>query len=154
MYGTFIIDPRNDPRPVPAQDFIMEENSFDLTDPLGDAALKNADGTNSIFAMNAIPFWYKQHPIDVEAGKLYRIYLVNFQSFDPLSTFHLQGANFTYTPTGTIGSAQTVTNTISFGEGQRGVIDVTFPKPGDYQFTNAAFGAAAKGFIGTFHVTE
>ncbi len=154
MYGTFIIDPKVDPRPVATQDFIMEENSFDLTDPLGDAALKNGDGSNTIFAVNAIPFWYKQHPIDVEAGKLYRIYLVNFQSFDPLATFHLQGTNFISTPNGTIGSAQTVTNTVTFGEGQRSVLDVTFPKPGDYQFTNAAFGAADKGFIGTFHVTE
>jgi FtsP/CotA-like multicopper oxidase with cupredoxin domain len=154
MYGTLIIDPKVDPRPKPAKDFIMMMNSFDITDPLGDDALKNGDGTNSIYSVNTVAFWYQQHPIDVKVGQLYRIYLVNITDFDPFNSFHLDGNFFTVTPTGTISSDESYTNNVSFGEGERATLDVRFQSAGDWKFSSATSGFMAKGFTGYFHATN
>ena len=56
---------------------------------------------NQVYTVNGVAFEYMDHPIHLETGKPYRIYLVNILEFDALNNFHLHGNLFNYYPSGT-----------------------------------------------------
>ena len=57
------------------------------------------DDANDFYAVNGIPFYYQNHPIQIKVGETVRIYLVNILEFDLVNSFHLHANFFHYYPT-------------------------------------------------------
>lgn len=142
MYGTFIIDPKVG-RP-PADELVMVQNGWNTT----------FDGQgNQLYAVNGIPFAYMHNPVRVRAGELVRIYLVNILEYDPINSFHLHGNFFQYYPTGTRLEPTEYTDTVVQGQGQRGICELRFPRPGQFMFHAHKTEFADLGWMGMFEVT-
>jgi manganese oxidase len=142
LYGAYIVDPREDTRPVADQELVMVMNGFDV----------NFDGANEIYAVNTKAFTYNMDPIQVEAGKLVRIYLVNMLEYDLLNSFHLHANFFDEYETGTKLIPDNFTDTTVMGQGERSVLDVTFREDGLFMFHAHASEFAELGWAGMFQV--
>jgi len=141
LYGTFIVDPR--PPRAEADEMVMVMNAFDT----------NFDGGNEVYAVNTVGFAYFQQPIKVERDSLVRIYLTNLVEFDPVNSFHLHATFFDYYPTGTRLEPSEFTDIVSQVQGQRGIIEVRFPFPGQYMFHAHKTEFAELGWTGFFEVS-
>jgi FtsP/CotA-like multicopper oxidase with cupredoxin domain len=141
LYGAFIIDPKA-ARPA-ADELVMVMNAFDT----------NFDGANEVYAVNTVGFHFQHNPIKVARDELTRIYLVNVLEYDPLNSFHLHGNFFDYYPTGTSLEPTELTDTVILGQGQRGILEVRFPKPGRYMFHAHVTEFAELGWTGFFEVS-
>ena len=73
LYGVYIVDPKNKPRPT-ADEMVMVMNGYDT----------DSDKENNFYTVNGIPYYYMHHPIQIEKGRLVRVYLVNMLEFDPI----------------------------------------------------------------------
>ncbi len=122
LYGAFIIDPRQG-RP-PAQELVMVMNAFDT----------NFDGENEVYAVNTVAFHYQRHPIEVRAGELVRIYLVNLTEFDLVNSFHLHGHFFRLHRTGSDLQRFEWTDIVTLGQGERAVLEFTGKHTGPFMF--------------------
>jgi FtsP/CotA-like multicopper oxidase with cupredoxin domain len=122
LYGAFIIDPKQG-RP-PAQELVMVMNAFDT----------NFDGENEVYAVNSVAFHYQRHPIEVRAGELVRIYLVNLTEFDLLNSFHLHGHFFRLFRTGSDLERFEWTDIVTMGQGERAVVEFTCKHTGPFMF--------------------
>jgi FtsP/CotA-like multicopper oxidase with cupredoxin domain len=143
MYGTFIVDPPQD-RPA-ADELVMVQHGWNTT----------FDGQgNQFYAVNGIPFHHMDSPVRVRAGELVRIYLVNVLEYDPINSFHLHGNFFDYYPTGTRLEPSEYTDTVAQVQGQRGICEVRFPRPGRFMFHAHKTEFADLGWMGFFEVTE
>jgi FtsP/CotA-like multicopper oxidase with cupredoxin domain len=143
MYGTFIIDPPGG-RP-PADEMVLVQHGYNTT----------FDGrSNQLYAVNGIPFAYMHDPIRVRRGALLRIYLVNVLEYDPINSFHLHGNFFDYYPTGTRLEPSEYTDIVVQGQGQRGICEIRFPKPGRFMFHAHKTEFADLGWMGLFDVVE
>ncbi|TVY03257.1 multicopper oxidase domain-containing protein [Cohnella terricola] len=139
MYGNFIIDPKT-PR-APAQELSMVMNGFDL----------DFDSDNDIYAVNSYAFAFMQEPIKVKAGKLVRIYLSSFLEFDLINSFHLHAAYFHYYATGADPEARPYyTDTVVLAQGERGLVEILFPRPGKYMFHAHVNEFTELGWVGFF----
>ena len=56
---------------------------------------------NEVYTANGKAFDYMNHPILLQKGAPYRVYVVNMLEFDPVNNFHLHGNVFKYYPSGT-----------------------------------------------------
>jgi FtsP/CotA-like multicopper oxidase with cupredoxin domain len=81
-----------------------------------------------------------------------RIYLVNILEYDPINSFHLHGNFFDYYPTGTRLEPTEFTDTVIQGQGQRGICELRFPKPGPFMFHAHKTEFAELGWMGFFRV--
>ena len=90
----------------------------------------NFDGSNEVYAVNTVGFHHVTDPVRVKRDELVRIYLVNVLEFDPLNSFHLHANFFHYFPTGTSLQPTEFTDTVIQGQGQRGILELRFPYPG------------------------
>ena len=140
LYGAFIIDPRRG-RPK-ADELVMVMNGFDT----------NFDGSNEVYAVNTVGFHYMDEPVRVRRGELVRIYLVNTLEFDPINSFHIHANFFHYYPTGTSLEPTELTDTVVQAQGQRGILELRFPKPGRYMFHAHVSEFAQLGWMGFFEV--
>lgn len=140
MYGLWIIDPKEGRKP--AQELYMIMNGFD----------SNFDEENEIYAVNTVAFHYARHPIEVEQNKLVRIYLANILEFDQTNSFHVHANFFDYYPTGTQKKPRDYTDTVLLGQGERGILELTFPYTGDYMFHAHKTEFAERGWMGLFRV--
>lgn len=140
LYGAFIIDPKEG-RP-PAHEMVMVMSGFDV----------DFDDTNDFYAVNAIPFHYQLHPIEIKVGELVRIYLVNMLEFDLINSFHLHANFFYYYPTGTSLTPLEFTDTIVQGQAQRGILEFSYKYPGNYMFHAHVTEFAELGWTGNFEV--
>ncbi|OME79023.1 copper oxidase [Paenibacillus sp. FSL A5-0031] len=141
LYGHFIIDPKK-PR-KPAKELSMVMNGFDL----------DLDGENEVYTVNGYAFAYQSRPIKVKTGELVRIYLSNLTEFDPINSFHLHANFFHYYATGADPDARPqYTDTIMQCQGERGIIEVTFPAPGKYMFHAHQSEFTELGWMGFFEV--
>ena len=140
LYGAFVIDPRRG-RPE-ADELVMVMNGFDT----------NFDGSNEVYAVNTVGFHYMDEPVRVRRGELVRIYLVNTLEFDPINSFHIHANFFHYYPTGTSLEPAELTDTVVQGQGQRGILELRFPKPGRYMFHAHVSEFAQLGWMGFFEV--
>ncbi|WP_420826799.1 multicopper oxidase domain-containing protein [Chengkuizengella sediminis] len=139
LYGNLIIDPKK-PR-AKAKEFNMVMNGFDL----------DLDGENEVYAVNGYAFAYQQEPIKVKVGELVRIYLSNFTEFDLINSFHLHANYFHYYATGSDPEARPqYTDTIMQCQGERGILEITFPAPGRYMFHAHQSEFAELGWMGFF----
>jgi len=140
LYGLWIVDPKEG-RP-PAKELYMVMNGFDT----------NFDKENEIYAVNTVAFHYARHPIVVKQNELIRIYLANILEFDVMNSFHIHATFFDYYPTGTQDEPRDYTDTIMQGQGERGIVEVKFPHPGDYMFHAHKTEFAERGWMGFFRV--
>jgi manganese oxidase len=101
LYGVFLIDPRDKPRP-PADELLMVMNGFDT----------NFDADNEVYAVNTIAHHFMHEPMRVEVGRLTRMYVVNLTEFDLINSLHLHGMFFDVFRTGTSTTVSETTDTI------------------------------------------
>ncbi len=140
LYGLWIVDPKEG-RP-PARELYMMMNGFD----------PNFDEENEIYAINTVAYHYARHPIEVRQNELIRIYLANITEFDLINSFHVHATFFDYYPTGTQLKPRDYTDTIIQGQGERGIVEVRFPHPGDFMFHAHKTEFAERGWMGLFRV--
>lgn len=139
LYGNFIIDPKI-PR-KPAQELNMVMNGYDL----------DLDGANEVYTVNGYAFAYHASPIQVRVGELVRVYLSNLTEFDLINSFHLHSNFYKYYEVGADPDARPVlTDTIMQCQGQRGILEITFPEPGKYMFHAHQSEFAELGWMGFF----
>lgn len=143
LYGTFIVDPKQG-RPAVNHEMVMVMSGFDV----------DFDDVNDFYAVNGIPFYYQNHPIQIKIGQTVRIYLVNILEFDLLNSFHLHANFFNYFPTGTSLIPSEFTDTIIQGQAQRGILEFVYKFPGIYMFHAHVTEFAELGWTGMFEVTE
>lgn len=144
LYGAYIVDPKNDTRLKPDKELIMVMNGFDT----------NFDGSNDIYAVNSVAFYYVNNPIKVKQGELVRIHLINMLEFDPINSFHLHANFFDEYPTGTELNPDFFTDITVMGQGERSILDVKFKYPGKYMFHAHKTEFADLGWMGFFEVEE
>ena len=140
LYGTFIVDPKEGR--APADEMVMVLNGFDT----------DFDGENNFYAANTVPFYYQHHPIQISAGELIRIYVVNMVEFDPINNFHLHGNLYHYYPTGTSTVPSHYTDMVTLSQTERGIMEFVYTHPGQYVFHAHKVEFSEKGWVGTFLV--
>jgi len=118
LYGAFIIDPKQG-RPQVDHEMVMVMSGFDV----------DFDDENDFYAVNAIPFHYQNHPIQIKVNETVRIYLVNILEFDLVNSFHLHANFFYHYPTGTSLTPSEFTDTIIQGQAQRGILEFKYKYP-------------------------
>ena len=123
LYGAFIIDPQAG-RPPVDHEFVMVMSGFDV----------DFDDVNDFYAVNAIPFHYQLHPVQIRVGARVRIYLVNILEYDLINSFHLHANFFHYYPTGTSLTPSEYTDNIMQTQAQRGILEFAYQYPGLYMF--------------------
>jgi FtsP/CotA-like multicopper oxidase with cupredoxin domain len=141
LYGTFIIDPPGG-RPPVDRELVMVMSGFDV----------DFDDENDFYAVNAIPFHYQLHPIQLRVGEKVRIYLVNILEFDLINSFHLHANFFHYYPTGTNLEPSEYTDIIMQTQAQRGILEFSYKYPGNYMFHAHNTEFAELGWTGNFEV--
>lgn len=141
LYGGFIVDPKGG-RPK-ADEMVMVMNAFDT----------NFDFANEVYAVNTVGFHYQRNPIQVRRDELLRIHLINTVEYDPVNSFHVHANFFDYYPTGTSLEPNELTDTVIQGQGQRGILEMRFPKPGMYMFHAHVTEFAELGWTGFFEVS-
>jgi FtsP/CotA-like multicopper oxidase with cupredoxin domain len=138
LYGTLIVDP-NEGRP-PATEMIMVMNGFDV----------DFDGENEFYTVNGVAFHHQNHPIQVRVGEPLRIYVVNMTEFDLVNSYHQHANMYKYYPNGTSLKDYILTDNVTLGQGDRGVIEMAFKYPGKYMFHAHQSEFAELGWIGFF----
>jgi FtsP/CotA-like multicopper oxidase with cupredoxin domain len=141
LYGLFIVDPKDGRED--ADELAMVMNGFDT----------NFDGANEVYAVNTVGFHYQHHPIEVARGEPVRIYLLNILEFDQINSFHIHANFFQYYPTGTSLQPSEYTDTVVQAQGQRGILELSFPYPGRFMFHAHKTEFAELGWLGFFEVT-
>jgi FtsP/CotA-like multicopper oxidase with cupredoxin domain len=142
LYGAFIIDPKE--RRPDADELVMVMNGFDT----------NFDRVNEVYAVNTIPFAFMQKPLKVDQNRLVRIYLVNVLEYDLINSFHVHGNFFDYFPTGTSLEPVEFTDTVMQCQGQRGILEMKFPRQGHFMFHAHQSEFAELGWQGFFEVCD
>lgn len=107
---------------------------------------------NEIYTVNGKAFEYMNHPITLQVGKPYRIYLVNMLEFDLVNSFHLHGALYNYTVAGTEETPNYATDMVTLAQGDRGILEFKFDYPGEYIFHAHQAEFTDKGWMGLFNV--
>jgi len=116
--------------------------------------IPDPDHDNAVYSANGVAFEYKDHPIHLETGKSYRIYLVNMLEFDPLNNFHLHGNLFDYYPSGTSLKPEYKNDILALMQGDRGIAEFKYTYPGMYMFHSHKNEFSMKGWLGFFDVTK
>ncbi len=142
LYGVFIIDPKEG-RP-PADEMVMVMNGFDT----------NFDTENEVYTVNGVAFHYQRHPIGIKKGELVRVYLANFTEFDLINSMHMHANFFDYYPTGTKLEPTEFTDTKMLAQGERGIMEFTYGRTGNFMFHAHVNEFAELGWLGFFKVEE
>jgi FtsP/CotA-like multicopper oxidase with cupredoxin domain len=112
----------------------------------------DAERDNEIYTVNGKAFDYMIHPISIQAGKPYRIYLVNMLEFDLVNSFHMHGNMYNYTIAGTEETPNFITDLVTLAQGDRGVIEFKYDYPGKYMFHAHQTEFTDLGWMGLFDV--
>jgi len=170
-----IIDPVK-PRPQMVElnmimngyDLTLQPNSDELRLPTAqeaDAMMKGGeDGQNvseslpqehdnQIYSLNGVAFYYDTHPIAMKMGTPYRVYLTNMLDFDFQNTFHLHGQVFQYYPSGTSKTPMETNDLVSLGQGDRGIMELKYDKPGLFMIHSHFESQSGRGWEGLLHVS-
>jgi hypothetical protein len=142
LYGVYIVDPKT-PRP-PADEMVMVMNGYDT----------DFDTENNFYTVNGIPYYYMHHPIQIEKGRLIRIYLVNMLEFDPINNFHLHANLYQLYRSGTSLIPDEYTDMVTMSQGERGILEFKYKFPGQYMFHAHKTEFAEKGWMGLFLVKD
>ena len=142
LYGVYIVDPRT-PRP-PADEMVMVMNGYDT----------DFDTENNFYTVNGIPYYYMEHPIQIEQDRLVRVYLVNMLEFDPINNFHLHANMYQLYRSGTNLVPDEYTDMVTMSQGERGILEFKYKFPGQYMFHAHKTEFAEKGWMGLFFVKD
>jgi manganese oxidase len=107
---------------------------------------------NEIYTVNGKAFEYMNHPIPIQVGKPYRIYLVNMLEFDLINSFHMHGTMYNYTIAGTEEIPNYMTDIVTMAQGDRGIVEFKYDYPGQYMFHAHQAEFTDKGWMGLFDV--
>ena len=118
----------------------------------GSADKADVERDNEIYTVNGKAFDYMIHPITLQTGKSYRIYLVNMLEFDLVNSFHLHGTMYNYTVAGTEETPNYMTDIVTLSQGDRGIIEFRYDYPGEYMFHAHQVEFTDKGWMGLFDV--
>jgi FtsP/CotA-like multicopper oxidase with cupredoxin domain len=166
LYGMMIIDPK-DPREQRTE-MVMTMNGYDMdyemegpVMPPSMAAMRgeevrqeDEERDNEIYTVNGKAFDYMDHPIPLNVGEKYRIYLLNMVEFDLINSFHLHGDMISYIPGGTQYEASQVNDIIELGQANRGVVEFDYDNPGRYMFHAHVQEFTDLGWMGLFDVRQ
>jgi FtsP/CotA-like multicopper oxidase with cupredoxin domain len=141
LYGAFVIDPKGG-RP-PAHEMVIVMNAFDT----------NFDGENEVYAANTVAFAYVDAPIQIAAGELQRMHVINVTEFDPLNSLHLHANFFHLYRTGTSLEPDEFTDIISMIQAERHMIEFTYDHPGSFMFHAHQTEFVDLGWMSFFEVT-
>jgi len=177
LYGQMIIDPpANQARPhmvemnmiMNGYDLTLQPNSDQLRMPtVGEANAMMQGGEdgqnvseslpqehdNQIYSLNGVAFYYDVHPIPLQVGQAYRVYLTNMLDFDFINTFHIHGTVFQYYPSATSRTPEMTTDIVSLPQGDRGVMEFKYAFPGLFMIHSHAESQASRGWEGLLKVT-
>jgi hypothetical protein len=172
LYGMMIIDPKT-PR-TSAKEMVMMMNGYNLLNDyapsestqfrpptaaelranFSEATKPDEGADNQIYTVNGQAFIYRDKPIDLVKGQPYRIYLTNMLEFDPVNSFHLHGNMFEYYPSGTGTNPSFLTDIVTLGQGDRGIMEFTYNITGMYMFHAHKNEFTNLGWMGMFNVTD
>jgi manganese oxidase len=166
LYGMMIIDPK-EPREQRTE-MVMTMNGYDMdyemegpVTPLSMAVMRgeevrqeDEERDNEIYTVNGKAFDYMDHPIPLNVGEKYRIYLLNMVEFDLINSFHLHGDMISYIPAGTQYEASQVNDIIELGQANRGVVEFEYDNPGRYMFHAHVQEFTDLGWMGLFDVRQ
>jgi FtsP/CotA-like multicopper oxidase with cupredoxin domain len=107
---------------------------------------------NEIYSVNGKAFDYVKHPIMLQTGKLYRIYVVNMLEFDLVNSFHIHGTMFDYYTAGTDETSDYNTDIVTMSQGNRGIMEFRYDYPGIYMFHAHQTEFMDLGWMGLFDV--
>ena len=107
---------------------------------------------NEIYTVNGKAFEYMMHPIVLQTGKQYRVYVVNMLEFDLVNSIHIHGAMFDYYTAGTDETADYNTDIVTLTQGDRGIMEFTYDFPGTYMFHAHQAEFTDLGWMGLFDV--
>jgi FtsP/CotA-like multicopper oxidase with cupredoxin domain len=74
--------------------------------------------------------------------------------FEPINSFHLHGNMFDYYPAGTGLNPSYKTDIVELGQGNRGIVEFTYDKPGMFMFHAHINGFTDLGWMGMFDVVK
>jgi FtsP/CotA-like multicopper oxidase with cupredoxin domain len=78
---------------------------------------------NEFYTINGRAFQYMDNPIELKLNGPVRIYLLSMTEFDPMNSFHLHSGMFNYTSSGILSTPPTLTDIVTIGQGDRGIIE-------------------------------
>ena len=163
MYGTMIVEPASDPRPVPDREYVLVLSEVYASDQVNANGLYFGD-VNKMLAVtptqvvfNGYAFQY--HPglggqaLPANAGDRIRVYVLNAGP-SLIQSFHVIGAIFDAVyiennPSNRLDGIQTWTLPSSGGA----AFDLVIPDPGLYPFVTHNFAYTGLGAVGVFAVT-
>jgi multicopper oxidase len=93
-----------------------------------------------------------KHPIMLQTGKLYRIYVANMLEFDSVNSFQIDGTMFDYYTAGTDETSDYKTDIITMSHGDRGIMEFMYGSPGTYLFQASQTEYTDLGWMGLFNV--
>lgn len=161
LYGVLIIDPK-EPRPA-ATEMVMLMNGYDLDyqdegqitiRPPGqtEEEFDQPERDNEIYTVNGKAFDYTNSPIRLHIAQPYRIYVVNMLEFDLVNSFHLHGNMYKYNIAGTSKKSEYITDIVTMTQGDRGIVEFTYPYMGRYMFHAHQAEFTDKGWMAFFDV--
>ena len=113
---------------------------------------QDKESDNEIYSVNGKAFDYVKHPIMLQTGKLYRIYVANMLEFDSVNSFQIDGTMFDYYTAGTDETSDYKTDIITMSHGDRGIMEFMYRYPGTYQFQASKAEYTDLGWMGLFDV--
>ena len=121
----------------------------------GDASEEEAgeeERDNEIYTVNGKAFDYMMNPIVLQTGKPYRIYVVNMLEFDLVNSFHMHGSMYDYYTAGTDETSDYKTDIVTMSQGDRGIMEFSYPYSGTYMFHAHQAEFTDLGWMGLFDV--
>ena len=92
------------------------------------------------------------HPIVLQTGKPYRVYVVNMLEFDLVNSIHIHGSMYDYYTAGTDETADYNTDIVTLTQGDRGIMEFIYDYPGTYMFHAHQAEFTDLGWMGLFDV--
>ncbi len=157
MFGAIIVAPADDVLPPADKSYVFVQNEW-YTRWLHDKTFtgdyqKMLDMRPDIVAFNGKAFQYNDHPLEVNAGKLTRIYFVNAGP-SLFSAFHVIGhiIDTVYESGDLVNDRLSKVSVHPVAPGAGVIFDLTIPQPGQYPFCDHNMANMEKGAMGTFNV--
>ena len=154
MYGALVVDPAT-PRPK-AREFVLVQSEFYLGTTKDSAGAAGLDWNKLLslgpdhVVFNGRASQYATSPLEVTAGELLRLFVVNAGP-NRISSFHVVGGIFERVfQDGSTTSPLSGVQTVNVPVGGGAIFEIRLREPGDYPFVTHAFADATKGAVGVF----
>ena len=108
---------------------------------------------NDLYSVNGVAFYYYDHPIQLKVNEPQRVYLVNMLDFEE-NSFHMHGNLFEYYPSGTALNPILKNDMITMQQGDRGILEFTYPYVGKYMIHAHLDQVGGRGWMGAFDVVK